>query len=111
MHGPFKKNHKEESYDIGQEACYVKQCGSVRPAFVLEAHRDSEVIELMYVYVPMGLEREYEIQRSVLARFGDHKVAICFLSVASEELGMGDVEDACTCVIQKMLENTVAVME
>lgn len=97
--GPFKKNHKEESYDIGQEACYVKQCNEMRPAFVLEAHRESEVIELMYVYVPMGLEREHEIQGSVRARFGLHEVAVCFLATANEKLGMGYVEDACTCTI------------
>ena len=95
----MKKNHKEESYDIGTEACYVKQCGTVRPAFVWEAHRDSEITQLMYVYIPIGLEREHEIQGSVLARFGSHQLATCFLAVANEKLQMGYVRTACTCII------------
>ena len=99
LHGPLKRNHKEESFDFGAEACYVKQCNSVRPAFVLEAHREDVVIELMYVYIPMGLERQHDIQSSVLARFCSHELASCFLAVASEELGIGYVGDACTCII------------
>ena len=34
LNGPLKKNHKEESYNLGEEACYVKHCSSVRPAHV-----------------------------------------------------------------------------
>ena len=49
LDGPFKRNHKEESFDFGAEACYVKQCKSARPAFVLEATRDDAVIQLIYV--------------------------------------------------------------
>ena len=99
LHGPVKRNHKEESLDIGAEACYVKHCGSVRPAFVLEAHRENELVDLMYIYVPMGLERESVLQSSILARFRSHELASCFLEVANEELGMGYVPQACTVAI------------
>ena len=59
LRGPLKKNHKKESFDFGEEACYVKQCDSVRPAFVFEAHRQDVVVELMYVYVPMDPDRGF----------------------------------------------------
>ena len=64
--------------------CIRDRCNSVRPAFVLEAHRANVVVKLMYVYIPMGLERELGKQGSVLARFGSHELASCFLAVASE---------------------------
>ena len=99
IYGPFKKNHKEESFDLGTEACYVKQCASVRPAFVLEAQNEDTTRELMYLYTPMGLEREHDMQGSVLGRFGSYAVAACFLQVASEKLGVGYTPDACTNVI------------
>ena len=99
LHGPVKRNHKEESLDIGAEACYVKHCGSVRPAFVLEAHRENELVDLMYIYVPMGLERESALQGSILARFRSHELASCFLKVSNEELGMGYLPQACTVAI------------
>ena len=91
LRGPLKTNHKKESFDFGEEACYVKQCDSVQAAFVLEAHREDVVIQLIYVYVPMGLEREFEMQGSVLARFGSHELASCFFAVAVQELGIGYV--------------------
>ena len=56
-------------------------------------------MQLMYVYVPMGLEREFEMQGSVLARFGSHELASCFIAVANEELGSAYVGEACTCII------------
>ena len=77
----------------------MKQCNSVRPAFVWEAHRDDVVTELMYIYIPMGLERQHRIQSSVLARFCSHELASCYLAVASEKLGVGYLRDACTCII------------
>ena len=85
--------------DIGAEACYVKHCRSVRPAFVLEAHKVDEVIDLMYIYVPMGLERESALQGSILARFCSHELASCFLEVASEQLEMRYDSNACTVAI------------
>ena len=77
----------------------MKQCNSVRPAFVLEAHREDVVTELMYLYIPMGLERQHKIPSSALARFGSHELAFRFLAVASEELRIGYVGNACTCMI------------
>ena len=77
----------------------MKQCNSVRPAFVLEAHREDVVTELMYVYIPMGRERQHHIQSSVLARFCSHELASCYLAVASEKLCIGFLSEACTCII------------
>ena len=77
----------------------MKQCNSVRPAFVLEAHREDVVTELMYVYIPMGLERQHYVQSSVLARFCSHELASCYLAVASERLDVGYLSEACTCII------------
>ena len=77
----------------------MKQCNSVRPAFVLEAHREDVVTELMYVYIPMGLERQHDVQSSVLARFCSHELASCYLAVASESLDVGFLSEACTCSI------------
>ena len=71
----------------------------MRPAFVLEATRGDTVIDLMYVYIPMGLEREYKIQQSVLARFYSHELAACYLGVAHTFLEVGYVDTACTCTI------------
>ena len=53
----------------------------------------------MYIYVPMGLERESALQGSILARFRSHELASCFLEVANEELGMGYDPKACTVAI------------
>ena len=53
----------------------------------------------MYVYIPMGLERQHEVQSSVLARFCSHELASCYLAVASESLHVGFLSEACTCII------------
>lgn len=47
----------------------------------------------------MGLERQHEIQKSILARFGSHELASCFLEVTSPQLEIGYLQEACTCVI------------
>ena len=82
LHGPLIRKHKKESFDFGTSACHVKQCNSVRPSFVLEAHREDVATDLMYVYIPMGLERPH--QSSVFSRFFSHELASCYLAVASE---------------------------
>ena len=88
--------HKEEQLDIGTEACYVKHCGSTRPAYVLAATKDSKTTDLMYVYEPMGLSRQYELQGSIRGRFQNLELALCFLQVASNEVGVKYMESACT---------------
>ena len=50
----------------------------------------------MYVYQPMGLSREYGLQGSILARFQNMQLALCFLQVASTELGVKYMDNACT---------------
>ena len=88
--------HKEEQLNIGTETCYVKHCWSTRPAYVLAATKDNKTTELMYVYEPMGLYRQYEVQGSILARFQNVQLALCFLKVASTELGVKYMDRACT---------------
>ena len=88
--------HKEEQLNVGSEACYVKHCNSTRPAYVLAATKGNESTELMYVYEPMGLDRQYDLQGSILARFKDVDLALCFLKVAETELGVKYMDRACT---------------
>jgi len=49
----------------------------------------------------MGLERQPEMQSSILSRFHSHDLAACFLSIASTELKMGYTTEACTCVVSE----------
>ena len=87
--------HKEEQLDMG-EACYVKHCWSTRPAYVLSATKDDCTVDLMYLYEPQGLLKQYYYQSSILARFQDEQLALCFLHVATTELGMQYMQRACT---------------
>ena len=80
--------HKEEQLDVGTEACYVKHCNSTRPAYVMTATNKTKAVDLMYVYEPMGLKRQFTHQGSILGRFFNRDLALCFLQVASQELGM-----------------------
>ena len=80
--------HKEEQLDVGTEACYVKHCNSTRAAYVMTATNKMKAVDLMYLYEPMGLKRQYKHQGSILGRFFNRDLALCFLQVASQELGM-----------------------
>ena len=80
--------HKEEQLNVGTEACYVKHCNSTRPAYVMTATKNMKAVDLMYLYQPMGLKRQYKHQGSILGRFFNRDLALCFLQVASQELGM-----------------------
>ena len=62
----------------------MKQCNSVRPAFVLEAHREDVVTELMYVYIPIGARAS--TSELGIRSFFSHELASCYLAVASEKL-------------------------
>ena len=55
----------------------------------------------MYIYAPMGLDRQHEVQKSILARFGSLELASCFIEVTSRQLDIGYLEKTCTCVIPK----------
>ena len=88
--------HKEEQLDVGTEACYVKHCASTRPAYVLAATKEGKTIDLMYVYQPMGLSRQYDTQGSILARFQDFNLALCFMQVAANHLDVRYMDNACT---------------
>ena len=80
--------HKEEQLNVGTEACYVKHCNSTRPAYVMTATKNMKAVDLMYLYEPMGLKRQYKHQGSILGRFFNRDLALCFLQVASEDLDM-----------------------
>ena len=71
----------------------------MRPAYVLEAVQDGESIELMHVYIPMGIERQYEKQSCIFGRFRCHELAVCFLVAAKKYLSMGYSSHACKCVV------------
>ena len=92
--------HKEEQLNVGTEACYVKHCRSTRPAYCLVGTKDGKSTELMYVYQPMGLSREYTEQGSILARFQNIELALYFLQVASTKLGIKYLESACTVAME-----------
>ena len=100
--------HKEEQLDVGTEACYVKLCGSTRPAYVLAATKDGKSTDLMYVYQPMGLSRQYDLQGSILARFQNLHVALSFLQVASTGLGIKYMDNACTVPMAEQEGNAEA---
>ena len=92
--------HKEEQLNVGTEACYVKHCRSTRPAYYLMGEKDGKSTELMYVYQPMGLSRQYPEQGSILARFQDMNLALYFLQVAWKELGVKYLHSACTVAME-----------
>ena len=93
--------HKEEQLNIGTEACYVKHCNSTRPAYVWTATKDDKAVDLMYLYQPMGLARQYGKQGSILGRFFNREVALSFLQVASQELGMKYTKDSVSLPIME----------
>jgi len=89
LHGPVKRNHKEESYDLGVDACYMTPCGSVHSTYILEAQRPGEVQELMHVYLSRGLEHQHELQSSILGHFRSQDLAAWFVTIASTKLLVG----------------------
>ena len=91
--------HKEEQLDVGTEACYVKHCASTRPAYVLAATKEGKTRNLMYVYQPMGLYKDYATQGSILARFQSFDLALCFMQVAASHLGVRYMDRACTIAV------------
>lgn len=93
---PTKRNHKEE--DVGGNVqCFVKQCGSVRPAYVME-NSDDPPTELMHLYHPMGLGHQHDVQSSLLDRFADFRVAAAFTKALSL-LSVGFHRDiVCSCI-------------
>ena len=88
--------HKEEQLNVGTEACLVKHCKQTRPAYVLSATKNSKSKDLMYVYEPMGLSQQHHRQGSILVRFQDWNLALCFLEIAYVQLGVGYMDFAVT---------------
>ena len=95
----IKTNHKEEDYGIGEESIFVKQCHSVRVAYVFSASCDTQSVELMHLYEPMGLSRQHDAQGSLLARMRCHALAACLLKIAQKHLHMLYMPSACICTV------------
>ena len=88
--------HKEEQLNVGTECCLVKHCRTTRPAYVLSGMKNSKSKDLMYVYEPMGLYQQHDSQGSILVRFQDWNLALCFLEVAYIHLGVEYMDFAVT---------------
>ena len=80
--------HKEEVAHVGTESVYVKHCRSTRCAFVKTVSVGGVEKDLMYIYEPMGLDRQADQMGSLLARFQCRDLAACFLEVLHSKLGM-----------------------
>ena len=81
------KPHKLNTYDVGCNVVAEKACESNRPAYVIEAVRESddhqiECIELLHLYIAMGLDGQNHDQTVVLARVRCHDVGVLVLSAA-----------------------------
>ena len=100
--------HKEEVAHVGTESVYVKHCRSTRCAFVKTVSVNGVEKDLMYIYEPMGLDRQADQMGSLLARFQSRDLAACFLEVLSSKLGMKIMEVCVTrgtsCSINKSCE-------
>ena len=88
--------HKEEVAHVGTESVYVKHCRSTRCAFIKTATVNGVTKDLMYIYEPMGLDRQADQMGSLLARFQNRNLAACFLDVLSSKLGMKIMEVCAT---------------
>ena len=88
LHPVLMRYHKEEVAHVGTESVYVKHCRSTRCAFVKTATENGVTKDLMYIYEPMGLDRQANQMGSVLARFQCRNLAACFLEVLESKLAM-----------------------
>ena len=80
--------HKEEVAEVGSEMCYVRHCHKTRCAFVKKATLNKVSKDLMYIYQPMGLDRQADEQGGLLARFQSAEMAACFMYVLFTKLDM-----------------------
>ena len=93
VYGPTKRNHKEEDVSIGDELIYVKFASSMRASFVIQARCPHETVDLFYIYPPMGLPAQHNIQTSLLARCTDHAMGIALLKVLEEKMHLNYVSN------------------
>ena len=110
------KNHKEESYNLGDRVVFVKQCTSVRKAYCVVVERAEagshseggassdappvfESHELMHLNVCMGLEKQFRSQITLLARMSSHELSVCLLKCLCGTLGVHYRPELCTCLI------------
>ena len=91
--------HKEDVPHAGTESVYVIDCHSTKGAFVKNASLNGVNKELMYIFEPMGLDRQAKHMGCLLARFQCRTLAGCFLEVLESKLNMKLME---ICV--KLLE-------
>ena len=88
LHPVVMRFHKEEVAHVGTESVYVKHCSSTRCAFAKAGTEHGVTNDLMYVYEPMGLDRQAYQMGSLLARFQSRNMAACFLEALDSKLGM-----------------------
>ena len=88
LHPVQMRYHKEEIADVGSENVYVRHCRSTRCAFVKTATVKGIDEELMYVYEPMGLDRQPDEMGTLLARFRNRNLAACFMEALFAKLRM-----------------------
>ena len=88
IHPVVMRFHKEEVAHVGTESVYVKHCSSTRCAFAKACTNHGVTTDLMYVYEPMGLDRQAPEMGSLLGRFQSRNMAACFLEALSVKLGM-----------------------
>ena len=100
---PTKRNHKEEDYGMGEEIVFSKLAPNVRAAFLIEAESPQATQELLYMYPPMGLSRQHSCQCSLLARCGDHAMAVALIEVVNKRLGVGYIDNCLSVWGQELL--------
>lgn len=80
-------HHKKKQFEYGALRFVVSACASDRPAFVLlfTPHEGNEChkkpIELLHVYVAMGLSKQHYMQQVILCRVRDFQLSQALLDI------------------------------
>ena len=87
-HADVRQDLDEDVDHVGIESIYVKPCHSKKFSFVKAATENGITKELMYIYEPMGLDRQADQMGCLLARFQCRNLAACFLWILQTKLDM-----------------------
>jgi len=108
-------NHKKKEYEMGGLRFVVSACASDRPAssLLFIPHDDNpdvkKSIELLHMYVAMGLSKQHDMQRVILCRVRDFGLAKVIVDVTRTELQIDHLsvrelsKDAKECKVMKQL--------
>ena len=88
LHPVFMRYGNEDVDHVGIESIYVRPCHSKKFSFVKAATENGITKELMYIYEPMGLDRQADQMGCILARFQCRNLAACFLWILQTKLDM-----------------------